>query len=113
MRVLAVSGSLRRDSHNTKLLRAAEELAPEGFEFEFYEELESLPPYNEDRDGDEAPLGAASAAPSTQPQRKPRSSGAGVSGLAGSPAQGPDRLKGVGATSLGASGWNREARYWF
>jgi len=59
MRVLAVSGSLRRDSHNTKLLRAAEELAPEGFEFELYEELESVPPYNEDRDGDEAPLGAA------------------------------------------------------
>ena len=59
MRVLAVSGSLRRASHNTMLLRAAEELAPEGFEFEFYEELESLPPYNEDRDGDEAPLGAA------------------------------------------------------
>src|SRR6266705_4835169 len=59
MRVLAVSGSLRRDSHNTKLLRAAEELAPAGFEFEFYEELASVPPYNEDRDGDEAPLGAA------------------------------------------------------
>ena len=59
MRVLAVSGSLRRDSHNTKLLRAAEELAPEGIEFELYEELESVPPYNEDRDGDEAPLGAA------------------------------------------------------
>ena len=59
MRVLAVSGSLRRDSHNTMLLRAAEELAPEGVEFEFYDELEFLPPYNEDRDGDEAPLGAA------------------------------------------------------
>ncbi|MFY9578818.1 MAG: NADPH-dependent FMN reductase [Gaiellaceae bacterium] len=59
MRVLAVSGSLRRDSHNTKLLRAAEELAPAGLEFERYEELESVPPYNEDRDGDEAPLGVA------------------------------------------------------
>lgn len=59
MRVLAVSGSLRRDSHNTMLLRAAEELAPEGVEFEFYDELEFVPPYNEDRDGDEAPLGAA------------------------------------------------------
>jgi len=58
MRVLAVSGSLRRDSHNTMLLRAAEELAPEGVEFEFYDELEFVPPYNEDRDGDEAPLGA-------------------------------------------------------
>src|SRR6266581_2900722 len=59
MRVLAISGSLRRDSHNTKLLRAAEELAPDGLELEFYDELELVPPYNEDRDGDEAPLGAA------------------------------------------------------
>jgi len=59
MRVLAISGSLRRDSHNTKLLRAAEELAPDGLELEFYEELELVPPYNEDRDGDEAPLGEA------------------------------------------------------
>jgi chromate reductase, NAD(P)H dehydrogenase (quinone) len=59
MRVLAISGILRRDSHNTKLLRAAEELAPDGLELEFYDELELVPPYNEDRDGDEAPLGAA------------------------------------------------------
>ena len=59
MRVLAISGSLRRDSHNTKLLRAAEELAPDGLELELYDELELVPPYNEDRDGDEAPLGAA------------------------------------------------------
>ena len=49
MRVLAISGSLRRDSYNTKLLRAAEELAPAGLELEFYEELELVPPYNEDQ----------------------------------------------------------------
>lgn len=60
MRVLAISGSLRRDSHNTKLLREAEELLPAGVEFDLYDELELVPPYNEDRDGDEAPLGAAS-----------------------------------------------------
>ena len=59
MRVLAISGSLRRDSHNTKLLRAAEELAPDGLELELYDELELVPPYNEDWDGDEAPLAAA------------------------------------------------------
>ena len=29
MRVLAISGSMRRDSYNTRLLRAAAELAPE------------------------------------------------------------------------------------
>jgi chromate reductase, NAD(P)H dehydrogenase (quinone) len=59
VRVLAISGSLRRASQNTKLLRAAEELAPAGVEFEWYEELESIPPYNEDRDTDEAPLAVA------------------------------------------------------
>src|SRR6266542_4960612 len=59
MRVLGISGSLRRDSYNTKLLRAAEELLPEGVALELYEELEEVPPYNEDRDTDEAPLAVA------------------------------------------------------
>ena len=53
MRVLAISGSLRRDSHNTKLLREAEELLPAGVAFDLYDELELVPPYNEDRDRDE------------------------------------------------------------
>jgi chromate reductase, NAD(P)H dehydrogenase (quinone) len=59
MRILAVSGSLRRDSYNTRLLRAAEELAPADVVFDRYDELESVPPYNEDRDTDEAPLAVA------------------------------------------------------
>jgi chromate reductase len=58
MRILGISGSLRRDSHNTKLLRAAEELLPDGVDFELYTELESVPPYNEDRDTDDSPLAA-------------------------------------------------------
>ena len=39
MRVLGISGSLRRDSHNTKLLRAAGELveAQAGAEFTLYD----------------------------------------------------------------------------
>jgi NAD(P)H-dependent FMN reductase len=38
MRVLGISGSLRRGSYNTKLLRHAGELfAGEGVEFEIYE----------------------------------------------------------------------------
>jgi chromate reductase, NAD(P)H dehydrogenase (quinone) len=53
MRVLAISGSLRAASHNTALLREAARLAPEDLEFELYEGLELLPPYNEDRDTDE------------------------------------------------------------
>ncbi len=50
MRILAVSGSLRHASYNTKLLRAAEELAPAGVEVERYGGLASLPPYDADLD---------------------------------------------------------------
>ena len=55
MRILAISGSLRRHSYNTALLREAAELAPAGVELELYEGLELLPPYNEDADGDRPP----------------------------------------------------------
>jgi chromate reductase len=56
MRVLGISGSLRRDSHNTKLLRAAGELfEAEGADFLLYEGLKDVPPYDEDDDGDNAP----------------------------------------------------------
>jgi chromate reductase, NAD(P)H dehydrogenase (quinone) len=50
MRVLGISGSLRRDSHNTKLLRAAARLLPPGAEFELWEDLKSVPPYDADDD---------------------------------------------------------------
>jgi chromate reductase len=55
MRVLAISGSLRRDSHNTQLLRAAAELAPAGVEIELWEGLKAVPPYDEDDDIEPAP----------------------------------------------------------
>jgi chromate reductase len=55
MKILGISGSLRAASHNTALLRAAAELAPAGVDFELYQDLESLPPYNEDRDTDQPP----------------------------------------------------------
>jgi chromate reductase, NAD(P)H dehydrogenase (quinone) len=58
MRILGISGSLRRDSSNTKLLRAAEELLPRDAELVFFDHLEAVPPYNEDRDDDEPPVGA-------------------------------------------------------
>jgi chromate reductase len=51
MKVLGISGSLRRDSHNTELLRAAATLLPSGVEFELYEGLRDIPPYDEDHDG--------------------------------------------------------------
>jgi chromate reductase len=52
MRVLAISGSLRRDSYNTQLLRVAEELAPAGVDFELYDGLRDVPPYDADDDGE-------------------------------------------------------------
>ena len=55
MRVLAISGSLRRDSHNTALLRAAAERVPAGVELELWDGLKAVPPYDEDDDGDLAP----------------------------------------------------------
>jgi chromate reductase len=48
MRVLAVSGSLRRDSHNTRLLRAAAQQLPPGVELELYDGLKQIPPFDED-----------------------------------------------------------------
>jgi chromate reductase len=51
MRVLGISGSLRRDSHNTALLRHAGELfEAEGAEFTIYDGLRDIPPYDEDDD---------------------------------------------------------------
>ena len=59
MQVLALSGSLRRDSYNTKLLHALGELLPADVEFDLFGDLEAVPPYNEDRDVDGGPLGAS------------------------------------------------------
>ena len=58
MRVLAISGSLRRGSHNTRLLRIAAELAPPSVEIELFDGLKQVPPYDEDDDTDPAPAGA-------------------------------------------------------
>jgi chromate reductase len=48
MRVLGISGSLRRESHNSALLRAAAERLPAGAELIPYERLAEIPPYDED-----------------------------------------------------------------
>ena len=52
MRILAVSGSLRADSYNTNLLRAAIEAAPEGVELELWEGIGDLPIYDQDLEHD-------------------------------------------------------------
>jgi len=59
MHLLGISGSLRRDSLNTKLLRAAAELLPDDVELELYEELAIVPPYDQDRDGEVPPVEVA------------------------------------------------------
>ena len=59
MKLLAISGSLRRDSHNTKLLRAAEELVPAVMEFKLWDRLKEIPPYDEEDDVDPAPAAVA------------------------------------------------------
>jgi chromate reductase, NAD(P)H dehydrogenase (quinone) len=55
VKVLGISGSLRRDSYNTKLLRAAEELLPPFVEFELFGGLKAIPPYDEEDDARPGP----------------------------------------------------------
>jgi chromate reductase len=60
VRVLGISGSLRRDSYNTLLLKAGGEMfEAEGAELVLYEGLKEIPPYDEDDDGDVAPAPVA------------------------------------------------------
>jgi chromate reductase, NAD(P)H dehydrogenase (quinone) len=58
MRVLAISGSLRRGSRNTELLRAAADLLPPSVELEIFDGLKAVEPYDEDDDVGEGPAGA-------------------------------------------------------
>jgi chromate reductase len=55
MRILAVSGSLRAGSHNTSLLRAAVEAAPEGVELELWDGIGDLPVYDQDLESGDLP----------------------------------------------------------
>jgi chromate reductase len=48
MRILGISGSLRDGSHNTRLLRGAGTLLPDGVELVVYDQLGAIPPFNED-----------------------------------------------------------------
>jgi chromate reductase, NAD(P)H dehydrogenase (quinone) len=59
MKILGISGSLRRDSHNTKLLRHAGELLDDGAELVVWDGLKEVPPYDEDDDVHPAPAAVA------------------------------------------------------
>jgi chromate reductase, NAD(P)H dehydrogenase (quinone) len=56
MRVLGIAGSLRRDSYNAGLLRAAAEVLPLGAELEVFDGLKAIPPYDADDDTELAPV---------------------------------------------------------
>jgi chromate reductase len=58
--VCGVAGSLRRQSYNRALLRAAQELAPAGMEIRVFDRLAEVPLFNEDVEaaGDPEPVQA-------------------------------------------------------
>jgi chromate reductase len=58
MKVLGISGSLRRDSHNSTLLRAAAKLLPPSAELEIFDGLKAVEPYDQDDDAGPGPDGA-------------------------------------------------------
>src|SRR2546421_10594616 len=59
MKVLGIAGSLRPDSYNRALLVAAAELLPDGVEFELWNGLKAVPPYDEVDDVIPAPAAGA------------------------------------------------------
>jgi chromate reductase len=59
MKLLAIPGSLRRDSYNRRLLLAAGEELGGGVDFELFEGLKAVPPYDEDDEHEPAPAAVA------------------------------------------------------
>jgi chromate reductase len=59
MKVLGISGSLRRDSLNHALLREAAERLPAGAELVEFERLREIPPYDADLEALETPAAVA------------------------------------------------------
>jgi chromate reductase, NAD(P)H dehydrogenase (quinone) len=55
IRLLAISGSLRRASTNTAALEALARLAPDGVKLLLYRDLAKLPPFNPDDDLEDEP----------------------------------------------------------
>lgn len=55
MKILAVSGSARRLSTNTALLRALQAIAPDGIAVQVYDGIGDLPVFSPDREGADLP----------------------------------------------------------
>jgi len=59
MEILGLSGSLRRDSYNTRLLGGARGLLPSGVQLVIFDGLAAIPPYSEDDEREAPPAVAA------------------------------------------------------
>jgi len=59
LRILGVAGSLREQSYNRALLRAARDLGPEGMRIDIYDGIDQFPFYNEDLAGSAYPVNVA------------------------------------------------------
>src|SRR4051794_7023106 len=59
MKILAIAGSVRRDSWNRSLLETAAGLVPDGVELELWSRLKDVPPYDEEDDVEPAPAAVA------------------------------------------------------
>ena len=55
MKVLGLSGSLRAESHNRRLLRVAAESLPPGWELEVWDRIAEVPAFNEDDESSQRP----------------------------------------------------------
>ena len=53
MEILGLSGSLRRDSHNTRLLAGTRELLAPGTRLVIFDQLAAIPPYSEDLEAEQ------------------------------------------------------------
>src|SRR3954463_10010127 len=59
MKILAIAGSVRRDSWNRWLLETAAGLVPDGVELELWSHLKDVPPYDEEDAVEPAPAAVA------------------------------------------------------
>ena len=59
MKILGIVGSLRRDSYNAMLMRAAQELLPPDVELVLFEQLADIPAFDEDLEDGPAPEAVA------------------------------------------------------
>lgn len=59
IKILAISGSLRADSLNTRLLHGAAEVVADGVELVLWDGLKAVPPYDEDDEAGPTPIAVA------------------------------------------------------